>query len=295
MDEQKKDELHARLLAEKLPVDSLNAALLHLRRPFAADAVKWKVQSTWDSPRGKGAVLVAYVDARVVIERLNAVVGGAWNQDYRPLSKDTMLACDLTVFGVKRPDVGESPKKLSKDLVSDALKRAAVQFGVGVSVYALPQASWALDKAGAALKEVGKDKKSIVLTDEGHASLRQSYRDWLTRTGEKSFGPVLDHGDILWIDGMPGAPVEEEPEDDAETPTETPTVAPEPVSDTAGVQLRAEVEGAYLALREESKAALLPAAFQAELTAAQGSHEGLRELLTRLQDLTADARAKTAA
>jgi hypothetical protein len=41
--------------------------------------------------------------------------------------------------GVTRTDVGESTEGLSKDLVSDALKRAAVPFGVGVSCYALPE------------------------------------------------------------------------------------------------------------------------------------------------------------
>lgn len=290
MDEHQKDELHARLLAQLLPVDDLEQALPHLRRPFSAEAVRFKVQSTWPKgPEKKGAIIVPYIDARLVIERLNAVAAAFWSAKYSPTSKADLMMCELTVFGTSRIDVGQSPKGLSKDLISDALKRAGVQFGVGVSVYALPQTAWTLEAAGGALKKIGGgEKASLALTPAGHASLKASYQDWLVDTGEPHFGPVLDHGDVDWVSEMPAeAPGDSESEDDGETPT----AVPEPVSDAAGVMLREEVEAAYVALRDASKTALLPAAFQAELTAAQGSHAGLRELLVRLQDLTASAKA----
>lgn len=296
MDDAKRDELRARLLEQTLPVDSLNAALPHLRRPFSAEAVRWKVQSTWPSGKGakKGAVLVAYVDARLVVERLNAVVGGEWTADYKPTSKPDLMQCELTVLGVTRRDVGQSPKQLSKDLVSDALKRAAVQFGVAVSVYALPQSAWPLSRAGDGLKVIaaGTDRESLALTPSGHASLKVGYQEWLVSVGESHFGPVLDHGDVDWVSELPAeAPAEEEQDETAETPV----AVPEALQDDEARDLRARVEQAYQELRVMDRRVLLPAAFQAELKAALGSHEQLRELLTRVQDLTADARAKAAA
>ncbi|WCB94483.1 Erf-like ssDNA annealing protein [Baekduia alba] len=294
MDEQKKDELHARLLAQSLPIDDLEQALPHLRRPFSAEAVRWKVQSTWPKgPEKKGAVIVAYIDARLVIERLNAVAAAFWTAKYSPTSKPDLMMCELTVFGTSRIDVGQSSKGLSKDLISDALKRAAVQFGVGVSVYALPQTAWTLEAAGGALKKVGGgEKASLALTPSGHASLKAGYVEWLEHTGKPHFGPPLDHGDVDWISDMPAeAPAETESEDD----TETATAAPDALDDAMATDLRAQIEAAYQELRGVDRKVMLAGAFQAELKAAQGSHEGLRELLVRLQDLIADARVKVAA
>jgi hypothetical protein len=288
-------ELRQRLEDQHLPVEHLDDALPHLRRPFAAAAVKWKVQSSWpkasEQQAPTGCIVVAYIDARLVVERLNTVVGGRWSQEYRPTSKDDLLMCDLTVCGVKRPDVGQSPKKLSKDLVSDALKRAAVTFGVGVSIYALPQVRLTMGDNPRHLEVRGRgDRRTLVLTDFGHKALRLGYERWLREIGVGSFGPVLDHGDALGIFENEAPGEEEEPDAAAETAVE----APEPLTDDVATQLRAQIEEAYTALRAVSKRALLPAAFQAELLGAQASHEKLRELLTRLQDLREDARPKSA-
>jgi hypothetical protein len=286
MDDQRRTELWQQLEAASLPVSGLNAALPHLRRPFAAEAVKWKVQSVWPKgPDPQGAVIVAYMDARLVIERLNAVAGGEWTAKYSPTSKPEMMMCELTVFDVTRVDVGESPKKLSKDLISDALKRAAVHFGVGVSVYALPQVRWRLADSGGALRKTGQgDKVSLLLTDQGHASLRDGYVSWLAGKG-RDFGPPLDHGDAA-DSGM-----DAEPEAPAGDSVETGPAAPEPLTDEMATQLRADIEQAYLELRKISKTRLPAGEFQARLARALGSHELLRELLTEIQDLTSEQKA----
>ncbi len=174
-----------------------------LRRPFTPEAVKFKVQTVLGA--NKGALIVAYIDARLVIERLNAVVPGEWEAAYSAVDgKANLLWCHLQLGPfiaadgmprfVTRRDVGESPKGMSKDLVSDALKRAAVHFGVGVSVYALPQITlWASDSKGALELRGSANKQSLVLTPEGHRKLREGYRTWLE--ANKSFGDPLDHGD----------------------------------------------------------------------------------------------------
>lgn len=108
-----------------------------LRAPFAEGAVKWKIQT---NPReGKAlALVVAYIDARDVAERLDDVTGGDWWDDYSIPQRggEDTLECRLTVCGLTRVDVGQD--KGAKELYSDAFKRAGVKFGIGAFLYRFP-------------------------------------------------------------------------------------------------------------------------------------------------------------
>ncbi len=91
------------------------------------------MQSFW----GNGGLVVAHIDARLVVERLNAVVGDRWSEKHRSLG-DGLMVCELTVNGQTHEDVGKgSGPEAAKAMYSDSLKRAAVKFGVGVSIYAM--------------------------------------------------------------------------------------------------------------------------------------------------------------
>ncbi len=173
------------------PVESYRDAAPHLRRPFTPAAVKFKVQATWPS----GGLIVAYIDARLVVERLNLIVPHLWHDAYRPVGTGQMW-CDLTIDGLTRSDVGEGT---GKGLVSDALKRAAVRFGVGVSLYATP--SLMLDNQHLKRKKGGNGKEVVTITDEGMRVVRGRYAAWLDEHGIRAFGEPLDHGDV---DGAQG-------------------------------------------------------------------------------------------
>jgi hypothetical protein len=191
----------------RLPVETLAEAIPHLRRPFTPEAIRFKVQSVFKSKESEpvGCLIVAYIDARLASERLNRVIPGSWSAEYKPVDGSKMMWCRLTVDGVARTDVGESTKGMSKDLVSDALKRAAVQFGVGVSCYALPEIKLFMRDARDRIEIRGSEgKKTIVLTEYGHTTLRVGYAKWLEEHGVKRFGPPLDHGDVV------GATIEED-------------------------------------------------------------------------------------
>jgi hypothetical protein len=182
----------------RLPASTLEDAIPHLRRPFTPEAIRFKVQSVWKKQDGTplGCLVVAYIDQRLVTERLNHVIPGHWSAEYLTAG-DMFMWCRLTVAGVTRTDIGESSKGLSKDLVSDALKRAAVPFGVGVSCYALPQIKMNLSDARGRIEIRGQGpKRTIVLTEYGHQTLRAGYAKWLDEHGTERFGPSLDHGDV---------------------------------------------------------------------------------------------------
>lgn len=183
---------------------SLKEAIPELRRPFTPAAVKFKPQSVLGE--GKGVLCVAYIDARLAGERLNHIVPDDWSSTFRPVG-DGLMWCDLTVCGTTRSDVGEGK---GKALVSDALKRAAVHFGVGVSLYAIPQQRiWvnqgrdlvSVWKSGT--KPNGKDKYDAKIEDAGHAHLVAQYGRWLEQAGVQAFGEPLDHGDTPDSAGEP--------------------------------------------------------------------------------------------
>jgi hypothetical protein len=123
--------------------DMSNAEVMRaLAEPFPAEVIGWKPQTV----KGARCLAVAYIDARDVMDRLDAVVGtGGWQDSYEFLPDHTVV-CTLRVSiggeWVAKSDVGgESDQKdvgdRTKAAVSDALKRAAVKFGIGRYIYRL--------------------------------------------------------------------------------------------------------------------------------------------------------------
>jgi len=170
--------------SDEFPVESYRDAARHLRRPFTAEAVKFKPQSQTKS--GK-TLCVAYIDARLAIERLNLVVPDRWSDTFESVGGGLMW-CHLTIDGITRSDVGEGK---GKALVSDALKRAAVHFGVGVSLYAIPS-----------MLLSGRVEFMYPDSTE-YGELRKRYRAWLDANGREAFGEPLDHGDVETAVGDP--------------------------------------------------------------------------------------------
>jgi hypothetical protein len=113
-----------------------------LAAPFDPTEVRWKPQTV----SGNRALVVAFVDARVIQDRLDDVVGPQnWEDAYHCLP-DGAVVCRLRVrLGeewITKHDVGgqsEQPDEgdRRKAAFSDALKRAAVKFGIGRYLYRL--------------------------------------------------------------------------------------------------------------------------------------------------------------
>jgi hypothetical protein len=96
---------------------------------------------------GNRALALAYVDARAIQDRLDEVLGvEGWQDDYECLP-DGSVVCRLRLrLGdewVTKVDVGGPGEQSGsggriKGAFSDALKRAAVKFGIGRYLYRLP-------------------------------------------------------------------------------------------------------------------------------------------------------------
>lgn len=118
-----------------------------LAAPFDLGEVKFKPSAV----SGNRALALAYVDARVIQDRLDEVLGVlGWQDSYKVLA-DGSVMCRLRLrIGdqwITKADVGGQSEQpdggdRTKAAFSDALKRAAVKFGVGRYLYRLP-ALWA--------------------------------------------------------------------------------------------------------------------------------------------------------
>lgn len=122
--------------------------LKKLMKPFHPDRHSFRVTGTFRDRRGRNMGVVAfYISSRDVMDRLDAVLGPEnWRDDYEMVMQGVMkCALYLRINGewVGKSDVGtgniENPESGWKGAASDALKRAAVKWGIGRYLYALPK------------------------------------------------------------------------------------------------------------------------------------------------------------
>jgi hypothetical protein len=135
---------------EKLTEPEARADVKGLTRALAAPFEPTEVRFKPAVVSGNRALALAYVDARVIQDRLDDVLGvEGWQDDYECLP-DGSVVCRLRLrLGeewVTKVDVGGPSEQPDggdrlKAAFSDALKRAAVKFGIGRYLYRLP-AQW---------------------------------------------------------------------------------------------------------------------------------------------------------
>ena len=127
-----------------------------LTAPIQPHEVEWRIQS-----KGNGKMtIVPYITNRCVMERFDKAFGAEnWTSEFREISNGFL--CRLTVTINKREvyrEDGASKTNIEpeKGGISDAMKRAAVQFGLGRCLYDYPRVfiecegkfipDWAYDK-----------------------------------------------------------------------------------------------------------------------------------------------------
>lgn len=136
-----------------------------LAAPFKPSEVDWRVGST-NADKTKGMAL-AYIDARAVMERLDAACGpSGWQNRY--MVGEGKTVCELSVkcgdeWITKADGAGNSDFEAEKGALSDAFKRAAVRWGVGRYLYDLASPWVPIESRG----------KSHFITDEGKRTLEK--------------------------------------------------------------------------------------------------------------------------
>jgi len=147
-----------------------------LCRPFAAEEIEWRIGST-NQDKTKGMAL-AYMDARAVMDRFDAVCGpDGWQCNYT--MSGPVAICNIGVLMPngqwiwKADGAGATDVEGEKGMLSDALKRAAVRWGVGRYLYEM-------DSPWVAIVQRGK---SSFLADGVRKELDKVHEDFCLKAG----------------------------------------------------------------------------------------------------------------
>lgn len=119
-----------------------------LTEPFALEDIEWRVGNR--TKKGDKATLLPYLTSRAVQKRLDEAVGPAhWRDSYVPITaKQIGFVCTLELEVSPGVWVGKADGADVTDIesikggISDALKRAAVKWGIGRYLYDLPEARY---------------------------------------------------------------------------------------------------------------------------------------------------------
>lgn len=124
---------------------SVNEITIALQAPFADKDIEWRVQSSGYTKAAKPyAILLAYVTARAIQERLDSVLGiDKWHNEYTK-APDGGVMCGISLLlpeasdWITKWDGAENTNmEAVKGGLSGAMKRAAVQWGIGRYLYKL--------------------------------------------------------------------------------------------------------------------------------------------------------------
>lgn len=119
-----------------------------LLEPFDPFDIEWRVQQAGESNGKKWAMVLAYVTNRAIMERLDDVFGvGGWQNEYQPMPDGGIicgLKCRVPIkdgqdveWITKYDGADKTAIEATKGGLSNAMKRAGVQWGIGRYLYRL--------------------------------------------------------------------------------------------------------------------------------------------------------------
>lgn len=132
---------------------NVSTLMLELSEPFAPERVSWRIARVVDDNGEKGkAQVLAYIDARDVMDRLDYVCG-LENWQCRYSHTQTKTVCDIGIringeWVWKADGAGDTDIEAEKGALSDAFKRAAVRWGIARYLYDLGNSYAAVTKRG---------------------------------------------------------------------------------------------------------------------------------------------------
>lgn len=122
--------------------------LADLCEPFAPNEIEWRIGQAGTNDRGVWAKVLAYVTNRAIMQRLDSVCGPEnWKNEYRPGFSEGAVLCGISIkvgdeWVTKWDGAENTDVEAVKGGLSNAMKRAAVQWGIGRYLYELEE-GWA--------------------------------------------------------------------------------------------------------------------------------------------------------
>lgn len=150
-----------------------------LAMPFAAEDLEWRLQTAFEN--SMQGIAVPYVTNRAIQNRLDEVVGPQnWYNEYKPwhgTGKREAQICGISIyfegrgFITKWDGAEDSDIEPVKGGLSDSMKRAAVQWGIGRVLYNMDTVYVNIEKKG----------KSYIIKPSERAKLDKAYLNMLTK------------------------------------------------------------------------------------------------------------------
>lgn len=153
-----------------------------LKQPFAPEDLEWRLQHVKkEEPYG---IAVPYVTNRAIQNRLDDVVGpGNWYNEYKPWHQSGEKAsqlCGISIYieetqqwVTKWDGAEDSDIEPVKGGLSDSMKRAAVQWGIGRILYEMD----------AVFVDVEQRGKTWIIPKKEQTKLNNAYLEMLKRKG----------------------------------------------------------------------------------------------------------------
>lgn len=215
-----------------------------LAAPFSNADIEWRVSATTQD-KSKG-LAVPYVTNRAIQNRLDGTVGiDGWQNEFRPWKDGKAQLCGISIYFheqkqwlTKWDGADDSDFESVKGGLSDSMKRAAVEWGVGRYLYGMTQIWVKIVQRG----------KGFFIVDEEQPKLDKAHEDWVRKIQAKQ-SPQPQGGQ-----GQPPAPgpaQPKQPQQDAAPPQTSqtgpaPAPAPQPSAPEAPMGVPGLQEGFYL-------------------------------------------------
>ncbi|GAB3335304.1 hypothetical protein GCM10027299_44180 [Larkinella ripae] len=166
-----------------------------LTAPLRPEEIEWRVQQQIEAKNGKPAklIVVPYITNRCVMERFDEQFGWAsWSNEIREIEGGFLCTITVTLptgATVSKTDgAGRTAVEPLKGGISDSMKRAAVQFGLGRGLYNFPKVfvevegkyipEWANRLLDALVDSInsGKPQRDVIVLKEEHVRQLQPPR-----------------------------------------------------------------------------------------------------------------------
>lgn len=168
-----------------------------LAKPFAPEDLEWRLQNTTEEKmRG---LAVPYVTNRAIQNRLDEVCGPEnWYNDFKPWhsnGKKEAQLCGIAIyfegrgFITKWDGAEDSDIESVKGGLSDSMKRAAVQWGIGRVLYDLTFAQFKEDDLGKWAAEAAEmEQRCASLAEQASAETERLRAEIQTLTADLEYG-----------------------------------------------------------------------------------------------------------
>lgn len=160
-----------------------------LAKPFAPEDLEWRLQKADEN--GKWGIAVPYVTNRAIQARLDEVVGPEnWYNEFKPWhgnGKKEAQICGISIYFEERGQfitkwdgAEDSDIEPVKGGLSDSMKRAAVQWGIGRTLYNMDTVFVNVEKLG----------RSWVIKKDDRDKMDKAYLDMLSKLKLQPAAPI---------------------------------------------------------------------------------------------------------